>query len=125
MAKLGTVVIKTPTLKIRDTWFDSCCSQLSSGFFLLLLGTCFYKALTALLGYFSILLEYIGLYHGFLPHSKKDNFGVTADLGGGVTADQGGLSPLAHPPLPAMVMVLPINVTSSIPREVCWDHYYF
>ena len=34
------------------------------------------KALAALLGYLSILLEYINLYHGFQPHSKKDNFGV-------------------------------------------------
>ena len=31
------------------------------------------KALTALLGYLSVLLEYIDLYHGFQLHSKKDN----------------------------------------------------
>ena len=34
------------------------------------------KALTALLGYFTVVLEYIDLYHGFQLHSKKDNFGV-------------------------------------------------
>ena len=34
------------------------------------------KALTALLGYLSVLLEYIDLYHGLQPHSKKDNFGM-------------------------------------------------
>ena len=32
------------------------------------------KALTALLEYLTVLLEYIDLYHGFQPHSKKDNF---------------------------------------------------
>ena len=34
------------------------------------------KALTALLGYLNVLLEYINLYHSFQLHSKKDNFGV-------------------------------------------------
>ena len=34
------------------------------------------KALTALLGYLSVLLEYIDLYHSFQPQSKKDTFGM-------------------------------------------------
>ena len=43
------------------------------------------SVLTALLGYLSILLEYINLFHGFHPHSRKDNFSKISF--------QGGLSP--------------------------------
>ena len=54
------------------------------------------KVLTALLGYLSILLEYIDLYQGFQPHPKKDNFSMIPQQ------TEGGFSPLAPLFLPSM-----------------------
>ena len=77
---LGAVVILYTNSQVRGQWFDSHCKQIFFVIFRLLLGTRFY-------GYLSILLEYINLFHGFQPHSKKDNFGLISFWRGG-----GGLS---------------------------------
>ena len=56
---------KTPTFKVRGQWFCLRCRQFFS-----LDDHIFINALTALLGYLRILLEYIHLFHGFQPQDN-------------------------------------------------------
>ena len=100
--------------QIRGQWFNFCCRRKNNFSFLdYLFGTRLYEAfLTALLGYFSVLLEYIDLFHGFQPHSRKDNFGKISFQGGlsPTSADQGrrGPQPPSPPPPPPSAIASPI-----------------